>query len=80
MLGETRVICFSLYVCKTINSFALTQKVKDSWRVVNHRDIIPTIPRLMGYCHVNQPVFLAAGVPTNSLVSFNLMLQTHLVF
>lgn len=46
------------------------QKVKDSWRVVNHRDIIPTIPRLMGYCHVNQPLFLAAGVPTNSLVSF----------
>ncbi|WJX10837.1 hypothetical protein P8452_01514 [Trifolium repens] len=43
------------------------EKVKDSWRVVNHRDIIPTIPRLMGYCHVNQPVFLAAGVPTNSL-------------
>ncbi|XP_050892885.1 uncharacterized protein LOC127098353 isoform X2 [Lathyrus oleraceus] len=42
-------------------------KVKDSWRVVNHRDIIPTIPRLMGYCHVNQPLFLAAGVPTNSL-------------
>ncbi|CAK8570560.1 unnamed protein product [Lathyrus sativus] len=43
------------------------EKVKDSWRVVNHRDIIPTIPRLMGYCHVNQPLFLAAGVPTNSL-------------
>ncbi|CAI8601907.1 unnamed protein product [Vicia faba] len=42
------------------------EKVKDSWRVVNHRDIIPTIPRLMGYCHVNQPLFLAAGVPTIS--------------
>ncbi|KAL7145096.1 hypothetical protein ABFS83_07G056500 [Erythranthe nasuta] len=36
------------------------QKVKDSWRVVNHRDIIPTVPRLMGYCHVAQPVYLAA--------------------
>ncbi|KAK8956363.1 hypothetical protein KSP40_PGU002497 [Platanthera guangdongensis] len=36
-------------------------KVKDSWRVVNHRDIIPTVPRLMGYCHVAQPVYLAAG-------------------
>lgn len=46
------------------------QKVKDSWRVVNHRDIIPTVPRLMGYCHVNQPVFLAAGDLRNSLVSF----------
>ncbi|XP_057772152.1 uncharacterized protein LOC130991777 isoform X1 [Salvia miltiorrhiza] len=37
------------------------QKVKDSWRVVNHRDIIPTVPRLMGYCHVAQPVYLTAG-------------------
>ncbi|KAF3580452.1 hypothetical protein DY000_02033150 [Brassica cretica] len=37
------------------------QKVKDSWRVVNHRDIIPTVPRLMGYCHVAHPVYLAAG-------------------
>ncbi|KAJ0245500.1 putative triglyceride lipase [Hirschfeldia incana] len=37
------------------------QKVKDSWRVVNHRDIIPTVPRLMGYCHVAHPVFLGAG-------------------
>ncbi|KAI4303934.1 hypothetical protein MLD38_039511 [Melastoma candidum] len=36
-------------------------KGKDSWRVVNHRDIIPTVPRLMGYCHVAQPVYLAAG-------------------
>ncbi|XP_020084164.1 uncharacterized protein LOC109707352 isoform X5 [Ananas comosus] len=35
------------------------QKVKDSWRVVNHRDIIPTVPRLMGYCHVAEPVYLA---------------------
>ncbi|XP_020084162.1 uncharacterized protein LOC109707352 isoform X3 [Ananas comosus] len=34
-------------------------KVKDSWRVVNHRDIIPTVPRLMGYCHVAEPVYLA---------------------
>lgn len=37
------------------------EKVKDSWRVVNHRDIIPTVPRLMGYCHVAQPVYLATG-------------------
>ncbi|XP_042403408.1 uncharacterized protein LOC121992867 isoform X1 [Zingiber officinale] len=37
------------------------EKVKDSWRVVNHRDIIPTVPRLMGYCHVAHPVYLAAG-------------------
>lgn len=44
------------------------QKVKDSWRVVNHRDIIPTVPRLMGYCHVAQPVYLAAGDLRNALV------------
>ena len=37
--------------------------VKDSWRVVNRRDIIPTIPKLMGYCHVPSPVYLNAGVP-----------------
>ncbi|KAJ4759725.1 alpha/beta-Hydrolases superfamily protein [Rhynchospora pubera] len=36
-------------------------KVKDSWRVVNHRDIIPTVPRLMGYCHVAEPVYLTSG-------------------
>jgi len=36
-------------------------KVKDSWRVVNHRDIIPTVPRLMGYCHVEAPIYLKCG-------------------
>lgn len=45
------------------------QKVKDSWRIVNHRDIIPTVPRLMGYCHVAQPVYLAAGGLRDALVS-----------
>lgn len=37
------------------------EKVKDSWRIVNHRDIIPTVPRLMGYCHVEAPVYLKFG-------------------
>ncbi|XP_076882944.1 uncharacterized protein LOC143531556 isoform X2 [Bidens hawaiensis] len=37
------------------------QRVKDSWRIVNHRDIIPSVPRLMGYCHVAQPIYLTAG-------------------
>ncbi|KAI5437253.1 hypothetical protein KIW84_023393, partial [Lathyrus oleraceus] len=50
------------------------EKVKDSWRIVNHKDIIPTMGRFMSYCHINQPLFLAAGVSTNSLVSFNPML------
>ncbi|EEF44327.1 triacylglycerol lipase, putative [Ricinus communis] len=45
------------------------QKVKDTWRVVNHRDIIPTVPRLMGYCHVARPVYLAAGELKDALVS-----------
>ncbi|XP_057547410.1 uncharacterized protein LOC130825969 isoform X2 [Amaranthus tricolor] len=42
------------------------ERVRDSWRVVNHRDIIPTVPRLMGYCHVAQPVYLAAGTQGSS--------------
>ncbi|XP_078427745.1 putative triglyceride lipase isoform X2 [Wolffia australiana] len=45
------------------------QRVRDSWRIVNHRDIIPTVPRLMGYCHVAQPVYLAAGDLENALVN-----------
>ncbi|KAH9307385.1 hypothetical protein KI387_035296, partial [Taxus chinensis] len=40
---------------------AYNKRVKDSWRIVNHRDIIPTVPRLMGYCHVAQPVYFTAG-------------------
>ncbi|XP_062108992.1 uncharacterized protein LOC133819703 isoform X2 [Humulus lupulus] len=48
------------------------QKVKDSWRVVNHRDIIPTVPRLMGYCHVAQPAYLGAGVLRTALENLEL--------
>ncbi|XVE81501.1 hypothetical protein DITRI_Ditri15bG0069600 [Diplodiscus trichospermus] len=48
------------------------EKVKDSWRVVNHRDIIPTVPRLMGYCHVAQPVYLAAGILRDALENMEL--------
>lgn len=49
------------------------EKVKDSWRVVNHRDIIPTVPRLMGYCHVAQPVFLAAGELENTMENMDIL-------
>ncbi|KAK4769300.1 hypothetical protein SAY86_027450 [Trapa natans] len=49
------------------------EKVKDSWRVVNHRDIIPTVPRLMGYCHVAQPVYLAAGDIKDALINIELL-------
>ncbi|KAG9446803.1 hypothetical protein H6P81_012931 [Aristolochia fimbriata] len=48
------------------------EKVKDSWRVVNHRDIIPTVPRLMGYCHVAQPVYLTVGEIKDALASLDL--------
>ena len=74
-----RQIC--LFLCtfvKQLNSLLLNlQKVKDSWRVVNHRDIIPTVPRLMGYCHVAQPVYLAPGVLRNALVSGYFNVQAH---
>ncbi|KAL2463233.1 triglyceride lipase [Forsythia ovata] len=49
------------------------KKVKDSWRVVNHRDIIPTVPRLMGYCHVAQPVYLAAGELQNAMENVDIL-------
>ncbi|CAO2042936.1 unnamed protein product [Urochloa humidicola] len=44
-------------------------KVKDSWRIVSHRDIIPTVPRLMGYCHVEAPVYLKFGDSKGALVN-----------
>lgn len=49
------------------------QAVTDSWRVVNHRDIIPTVPRLMGYCHVAQPIYLSAGALSEALVERELL-------
>eukprot|EP01018_Ginkgo_biloba_P019851 Gb_29405 [translate_table: standard] len=49
------------------------QKVKNSWRIVNHRDIIPTVPRLMGYYHVAQPIYLTAGDLHDASVEMELM-------
>ncbi|KAJ1271823.1 hypothetical protein BS78_06G155200 [Paspalum vaginatum] len=48
-------------------------KVKDSWRIVNHRDIIPTVPRLMGYCHVEAPVYLKFGDAKDAQVNNNIL-------
>nr|DAD20117.1 TPA_asm: hypothetical protein HUJ06_021580 [Nelumbo nucifera] len=48
------------------------EKVKDSWRIVNHRDIIPTVPRLMGYCHVAQPIYFAVGDLKDALANIEL--------
>ncbi|GAA0185544.1 hypothetical protein LIER_32832 [Lithospermum erythrorhizon] len=53
------------------------KKIKDSWRVVNHRDIVPTVPRLMGYCHVNQPMYLDAGDLEDSLETVEQMEDGH---
>ena len=55
-------------LCLNVLQYSYLQKVKDSWRVVNPRDIIPTVPRLMGYCHVAQPVYLAGGELKDALV------------
>lgn len=57
--GSYDISC--IYIKNIISRYGCSgmQKVKDSWRVVNHRDIIPTVPRLMGYCHVAQPIYLS---------------------
>ena len=63
-------VCYYIFgECLHNLQYLHLQKVKDSWRVINHRDIIPTVPRLMGYCHVAQPVYLAAGDLTEALVA-----------
>jgi len=35
--------------------------VPDSWRITNSNDIIPTVPRLLGYAHVKHSVRLVEG-------------------
>lgn len=35
--------------------------VPDTWRITNANDIIPSVPRLMGYCHVGHAVRLGEG-------------------
>ncbi|KXZ45677.1 hypothetical protein GPECTOR_52g74 [Gonium pectorale] len=39
---------------------AFDRVVPDTWRVTNANDIIPSVPRLMGYCHVGHAVRLGA--------------------
>ncbi|KAK6914191.1 Fungal lipase-like domain [Dillenia turbinata] len=53
------------------------EKVKDSWRVVNHRDIIPSVPRLMGYCHVEEPVYLAPGSLRDAMGNMEFMVDGY---
>ncbi|XP_006340898.1 uncharacterized protein [Solanum tuberosum] len=78
-LAKHGAICVTMYnfgsprVGNKKFSEVYNEKVKDSWRVVNHRDIIPTVPRLMGYCHVAQPVYLAAGDPKNTMDNMELL-------
>ncbi|KAJ8530687.1 hypothetical protein K7X08_023568 [Anisodus acutangulus] len=78
-LAKVGAICVTMYnfgsprVGNKKFAEVYNEKVKDSWRVVNHRDIIPTVPRLMGYCHVAQPVYLAAGDPENTMDNVELL-------
>ena len=39
---------------------AFNSQVPDSWRISNHRDIVPSVPRLLGYCHVKHSVRLTS--------------------
>jgi hypothetical protein len=32
--------------------------VPNTWRVINTKDVIPRVPRLMGYCHVGRCISL----------------------
>ncbi|CAI5472913.1 unnamed protein product [Closterium sp. Yama58-4] len=41
--------------------------MKDSWRIVNRADIVPTVPKLMGYRHVCCPIYLSPGGPSGDL-------------
>ncbi|KAG2428849.1 hypothetical protein HYH02_014261 [Chlamydomonas schloesseri] len=39
---------------------AFDRLVPDTWRITNTNDIVPSVPRLMGYCHVGHAVRLGA--------------------
>ncbi|KAL3620086.1 hypothetical protein CASFOL_034998 [Castilleja foliolosa] len=83
-LAKHGAICVTMYnfgsprVGNRIFAEVYNEKVKDSWRVVNHRDIIPTVPRLMGYCHVAQPVYLAAGDLKNETENMDVLEDGYL--
>ncbi|KAK6929683.1 hypothetical protein RJ641_003777, partial [Dillenia turbinata] len=51
--------------------------VKDSWRVVNHRDVIPSVRRLMGYCPVEEPIYLAPGGLRDAMGNMELMVDGY---
>ena len=34
--------------------------VPDSWRITNSNDIVPSVPRLLGYAHVKHSVSVAS--------------------
>ncbi|KXZ45673.1 hypothetical protein GPECTOR_52g70 [Gonium pectorale] len=42
---------------------AFNALVPDAFRCANDDDIVPRVPRLMGFCHVGTPVLLAEGKP-----------------
>ncbi|KXZ45674.1 hypothetical protein GPECTOR_52g71 [Gonium pectorale] len=42
---------------------AFNALVPDAFRCTNDKDVVPRVPRLMGFCHVGTPVLLAEGKP-----------------
>ena len=53
---------------------AYDSSVPDSWRVTNRLDVIPRVPRLMGYCHVGNSV----SVTPDGRFEVNGALQTYM--
>ena len=39
--------------------------VSNTWRVTNSRDYVPTVPKLVGYCHVDHHVMLDGKAPVS---------------
>lgn len=48
----------------------------DTWRLVNRNDVIPTVPRMLGYCHVGNALILGdkPGAPVRNPLWFGLVL------
>ncbi|GAQ80987.1 hypothetical protein KFL_000680030 [Klebsormidium nitens] len=44
------------------------RRVPDTWRLVNRNDVIPTVPRMLGYCHVGNALILGdkPGAPVEA--------------
>jgi hypothetical protein len=58
-LEKPRITMYN-YGCPRVGNAAFARAydtaVPDSWRVTNRLDMVPRVPRLMGYCHVGNSV------------------------